>query len=618
MVAIWRTLWPYSRRRHRRLLITAVAAMAGEVVTGLAAPWPLKFVLDAVLLTRAGGKTHLRASLDGHAIEILLIVSGAALTIAALDAYLTYFDDRTTTIAAQRSIDGLRRALFSHLQRLSLSFHAGVETQLGDLLSRLNGDIQALQDLAAGGVSNMVTNGLGIVAAVGVMAWLDWRLALVAVAFIVPMYVVAQRTMTRMRVAMRTARHQEGRVGAVLSEALSAVKLVQAFGREEYEEQRLAGESSKSLDASLEAAVLQSRLGPVLAVLSTAGIVAVTVYGATLVIDRSLTVGELLIFLTYLRGMQSPIRQLAKLSFAVSKATAGVERIQEVFARQPAVVEEPNATTIGQATGEVEFEGVTFGYLPARAVLHDFTLQVTPGQVVAVVGATGAGKSTLVSLLPRFYDPWSGTVRIDGVDVAELTLASLRANIALVLQDTLIFRATLAENIAYGRPEATGEQIRAAAEAAGADVVARRLPDGYDTIVSERGSSLSGGEKQSIGIARAMLKDAPIVVLDEPTSSMDSVTERRVMLGIERLLAGRTAFIIAHRLATVRNADLVAVLDGGRLVELGPPDDLLGRPQSRFAELARTQALFGVTAPRHQDPASPGRRRPPRGKADSR
>jgi ATP-binding cassette subfamily B protein/subfamily B ATP-binding cassette protein MsbA len=589
---IWRTLWPYLRR-HRRLLVAALAAMIGEVVTGLLTPWPLKFLFDTVLFTHTGGKARLRTSLGSHDVTALLIISAAGLAIALVDAALTYVDDRTTTVAAQRSVDELRRGLFAHLQRLSLSFHANVETQLGDLLSRLNGDIQALQDLASGGISNVVTNGLGIVTAVGVMLFLDWRLALVAIGFTIPMYVVAERTMTRMRVAMRTARRQEGRVGAVLHEALGAIKLVQAFGREEHENRRLAGESSKSLEASLQAAGLQSRLGPILAGFSSLAQLVVGVYGVVLVINRSITPGVLLIFLSYLRSMQSPIRQLSKLSFAVSKASAGAERLQDVFARRPDVVEQAEATLMPRAKGAVWFQKVTFGYHADRPVLHDFSLAVSPGEVVAVVGATGAGKSTLVGLLPRFYDAWSGSIVIDGTDVRDVTLASLRANIALVLQDTLIFRATLAENIAYGRPDASLAEIKAAAKASGADAVAVRLTDGYDTLVSERGSSLSGGEKQCIGIARAMLKDAPIVILDEPTSSMDSITERRVMVGIERLLNGRTAFIIAHRLATVRSADVVAVIDDGRLVELGPPAVLLSQG-GRFAQLARTQSMTGT------------------------
>jgi ATP-binding cassette subfamily B protein/subfamily B ATP-binding cassette protein MsbA len=564
--------------------------MLGEVVTGLLTPWPLKFAFDEVLFDRSGGHTHVRSSLSGHEVVILIVICAVALAIAIADAGLTYVDDRITTVVAQRAVNDLRRAVFAHLQRLSMSFHAGVETQLGDLLSRLNGDIQALQDLAASGISNLVVNGLGILTAVLVMLLLDWRLALLALAFTIPMYVVGERTMVRMRLATRAARHQEGRVGATLQEALGAVKLVQAFSRERYEEQRLQEESERSLEASLDAAKLQSRLTPMLDLFSAAAQVAVLLAGVALVIQRSITPGDLLIFIAYLRSMGSPVRQLSKLSFAFGKAAAGAERLQELFARQPDVTEGPGALSLGRARGQVQFERVVFGYAPEREVLRGLSLEARPGQTVAVVGASGAGKSTLLSLLPRFYDPWSGRILLDGHDVRDLTLASLRANVALVLQETMIIRATLADNIAYGLPGASPDAVRAAAQAAGADLLADRLPEGYETVLSERGSSLSGGERQCIGIARAMLKDAPVVILDEPTSSMDSLTEREVMAGIERLLEGRTAFIIAHRLATIWHADVVAVIDGGRLVELGPPRTLLAGG-GRFADLAAAQGL---------------------------
>jgi ATP-binding cassette subfamily B protein/subfamily B ATP-binding cassette protein MsbA len=570
--------------------VIAVGAMLGEVVTALLTPWPLKFAFDEVLFDRSGGHTHVRSSLGGHEVAILIAICVAALVIALADAGLTYVDDRITTVVAQRAVNNLRRAVFAHLQRLSMSFHAGVETQLGDLLSRLNGDIQALQDLASSGISNLVTNGLGILTAVLVMLVLNWQLALLALAFTIPMYVVAQRTMVKMRVATRTARRQEGKVGATLQEALGAVKLVQAFSRERYEEQRLEEESARSLEASLDAAKLQSRLTPALSLFSATSQVAVLLAGVVLVIHGRITPGDLLIVLAYLRSMQSPIRQLSKLSFAYGKAAAGAERLQELFARQPDVTERTGAVQMGRARGHVQFENVVFGYGPEREVLHGLTLEAQPGQIVAVVGATGAGKSTLLSLLPRFYDPLSGRIMLDGSDVRDLTLASLRANVALVLQETMIFRATLADNIAYGLPGASPDAVLAAARAAGADRLADRLPEGYETVLSERGSSLSGGERQCIGIARAMLKGAPVVILDEPTSSMDSLTEREVMAGIQRLLEDRTAFIIAHRLATVRHADLVAVLDGGRLVELGAPAALLARG-GRFADLAAAQGL---------------------------
>jgi ATP-binding cassette subfamily B protein/subfamily B ATP-binding cassette protein MsbA len=586
---IWTALKPHLHGQ-RRLLALAAAAMLGEVVTGLLTPWPLKYAFDEVLFDRSGGHTHVRSSLSSHELVILVAICAVALAVAIADAGLTYVDDRITTVVAQRAVNDLRRAVFAHLQRLSMSFHAGVETQLGDLLSRLNGDIQALQDLAASGLSNLVVNGLGILTAVLVMLVLDWRLALLALVFTIPMYVVGQRTMVKMRVATRTARRQEGRVGATLQEALGAVKLVQAFSREPYEEQRLKEESARSLEASLDAAKLQSRLTPVLALFSAAAQVVVLLAGVALVIRRSITPGDLLIFLAYLRSMQSPVRQLSKLSFAFGKATAGAERVQELFARQPDVTERAGALRMGRARGHVQFERVVFGYGPEREVLRGLSLEAKPGQTIAVVGASGAGKSTLLSLLPRFYDPWSGRILLDGHDVRDLTLPSLRANVALVLQETMIIRATLSDNIAYGLPGASPDAVRAAAQAAGAHRLADRLPEGYETVLSERGSSLSGGERQCIGIARAMLKDAPVVILDEPTSSMDSLTEREVMAGIERLLEGRTAFIIAHRLATVWHADVVAVIDRGRLVELGPPRTLLAGG-GRFADLAAAQGL---------------------------
>jgi ABC-type multidrug transport system fused ATPase/permease subunit len=589
MISVLKTLWPYLRR-HRGALVLAAAAMIGEVLTALATPWPLKFVFDSVLFTHGpGAKDRLRTVMDGHTLIILAVITGAALLIALLDGLFTYLDDRTTDVVAQQSIYELRRNLFSHLQRLTIAFHQDRDTRLGDLLSRLSGDIQALQDLAASGVSNIVTNGLTIGAMVGIMYWLNWRLATVALALTVPMYLVARHTTNEMRQALRRARHQEGRVSAVLQESLTAIKLIQAFGLEDHESRRLEGESRKSLDASLDAAKLQSRLVPSVSMFSAVGLTAVTVYGVYLAVGRSITPGELLIFLGYLRNMQSPIRQLAKLSFAINKASAGVERIDDTFRNEP-LVESPQAINVGAVAGNVEFSNVTFGYEPGSPVLRGVDLTVEPGQVVALVGATGSGKTSLLSLLPRFYDPWEGSVAIDGHDVRDLSLRSLRAQISLVLQDSLIFRTTIRENIAFGRPEATDDEIEAAAEAAGVGVFAPLLEDGYDTIVSERGASLSGGQKQCIGLARAILKDAPIAILDEPTSSMDPLTEKLVMDGFARLSAGRTTFVIAHRLATVRNADLVAVLDHGQVIELGSPSALLER-NGRFAEFARTQAL---------------------------
>ncbi|HVC40774.1 MAG TPA: ABC transporter ATP-binding protein [Candidatus Saccharimonadales bacterium] len=591
MRTILRVLWPWLRKRRKWLALAAVG-MVGEVITSVLAPWPLKFIIDSVIFRPgASGTPVLQTHLDASSIRLLLILSAVAVAIAVVGAASSYIDDRATDIAALRAVYDLRRALFAHLQRLSMSFHEHRDTQVGDLLARLSGDVQALQDLAAVGFSNLVTNTLTLLAALGVMVFLDWRLAAVVAVFSVPMFFMAQRTAVSMRIALRAARRREGRVSAALQESLSAVKLVQSFGREDHESRRVAKESTKSLQASLKAVSLQARLGPLVTMLSGLAGVAVTLFGVVLVIQRSISPGELLIFIRYMRSMQAPVRQLAKLSFAIGKGSAGAARIEETFAKVPSVVEYRGAGELRSPSGHVVFDRVSFAYPDGRPILNDISLEARPGQVVALVGATGSGKSTLMSLLPRFYDPTSGGVLIDGRDIRSYTLASLRASLALVLQDSLIFRASLIENITYGRPDASPEEIAAAAEAAGVCAIAERLPEGYDTIVSERGGSLSGGEQQCIGIARALLKNAPIVVLDEPTSSMDSVTERLVMGGVERLLAGRTAFIIAHRLATVRNADLVAVLDSGRIVEMGTPDELMRRRGSIFATHARNQSM---------------------------
>ena len=590
MIAVLRALWP-DMRRHRAGMLLVAFAMLGEVTTELLMPWPLKFVVDDVLFERhPGGARTLRTSLSGHALHGLVLISLAALAIAAFDALFSYLDMRGSEMVAQRAIYQLRRRLFAHLQRQSMSFHHHYETRVGDLLSRLSGDIQSLQDLAAGGFSNLITNSLVLALAVSVMLVLDWRLALVSVVLTVPLFVLTRKTTIRMKLALRDARRQEGRVSAVLAESLSSIKLIQAFGREKHEESRLEGASSQSLAANLEAALLQSRLNPYITVFSTLATVGVMAYAVLQVLSRAITPGEMLIFLGYQRGMQSPIRQLSKLSYSVGKASAGVERINETFARVPSVSDTPGAKPIKECFGGLVFQRVTFGYRPDDPVLREVSFEARPGQVIAVVGATGSGKSTLLSLLPRFYDPWEGRILLDGCDIRSLTAESLRAQISLVLQDSLIFRATIRENIAYGRPDATATEIEAAAAAAGVGRIVERLVDGYDTVLSERGTSLSGGEKQCIGIARAILKEAPIVVLDEPTSSMDAATEELVMEGVARLLEGRTGFIIAHRLTTIRRADLVIVLEDGRIIEQGAPRQLL-EDDRLFASFARSQGL---------------------------
>lgn len=603
MTKVLKALWPYLR--VRRWLVAAVTlVMVAEVATALATPWPMKLLFDHVLFRHASnGRLKLRTSLTSTAERELYLIVGLVVVIAVADGVFTWLDTIVSERITLRAVADLRRDVFDHLQRLSIAFHGHVDTRLGDLLSRLSGDIGALQDLAAGGVSNVVTNGLMLLLTSGLMLYLNPTLALVAFAGLVPMAFTTRRIGGRMREAMRRARRQEGRVSSLLQESLGSVKLVQAYGREEHELRRLQEANAESVEANIAAVGLMSRLAPAMTVLSSVTTAALMLVGVHQVLARRITPGELLLFVSYLRAMQSPVRQLAKLSYSVTKGTAGLERIQELLARTPDVADRPGARATGRVSGHVELRDVSFGYAEGPPVLRGVSLDVPAGTTVALVGATGAGKTSLVSLLPRFYDVQGGQVLLDGVDVRDLLLSSLREQIALVLQDTLVFRMTVRDNIAYGRPDASEDDIMAAARAAGVDRVVARLDKGFDTVVSERGSSLSGGEKQCIGIARALLKDAPVVVLDEPTSAMDTLTEQLVLQGVEQLMRDRTVLVIAHRLSTVLSADQVVVLEGGRVVETGSPPALMADSGSRFFELARRQHLLAGTPDLSPEPS---------------
>jgi subfamily B ATP-binding cassette protein MsbA len=552
-------------------------------------PWPLKVVIDRVLSQRPSRVPFLHAWLDTTQLSRLHILYGACATtliIALSTGTLTYFYIRTLGDIGQRFVFALRQNLFAHLQRLSLRFHDRQHT--GDLITRLTSDIDAIQDMIANGIIVFGSNAFLLAGMLLLMFWLNWRFALAALSVAPLLFWTVFRYSNRVKIAAGKARASTGILASLAQETLASIRIVQGLAQEEQQDERFRAQSTTSLQAYQEGILYQARIWPIVDTLAATGLAMVMWYGATQVMAGVLTTGDVVIFFAYVTNLYAPMRQLARLSYMFNRASIGAERIVEVMAVRSEVVDRTWARTVSRLKGSIEFVNVAFEYEPGQRVLSQINLSVVAGEKVAIVGATGAGKSTLVSLIPRLYDPSAGGVCIDGEDIRNYSVQSLREQISLVLQDALLFSGTVRENIAFGRPGASEEEIVVAAVTANADEFIRRLPDGYDMLVAERGATLSGGEKQRIAIARAILRDAPILILDEPTSSLDAASERLVMDALERAAAGRTTLIIAHRLTTVRLASRIVVLDQGRIVEQGSRQELLAR-QGRYANLHHLQ-----------------------------
>jgi subfamily B ATP-binding cassette protein MsbA len=429
---------------------------------------------------------------------------------------------------------------------------------------------------------------LAIVGMLGLMFWLRWDFALIAVAVAPILVLLVARFRKVTRRAAREVRRRESEVVGVVEQGLESIRVVNAFGRQELEEKRLADANREAIRAALRARKVKSLLSPIVAVIVSLCIGFVLWRGASLVLVSAMTVGELTVFLSYLKDFFKPVRDLAKMSGAVAQATVGMERVCEILDIDMRVPERPNARQPGKLRGAIEFDHVAFAYNPAAPVLKDVSFSIGAGQFVGIVGTTGGGKSTIVSLIPRFYDPTSGRVLIDGVNICEYKLQGVRDQIGFVMQDTILFRGTVRENIAYGRPGATEDEIVEAAKLANAHDFIARMPKGYDTQVGDRGVTLSGGERQRIGIARALIRNAPILILDEPTAALDIESEKTVLEALERLMKGRTVITIAHRLSTIRDADKIIVIKDGVVAEQGTHDELVAL-RGEYAELHRIQ-----------------------------
>lgn len=508
------------------------------------------------------------------------------MAIALLQAASVYLNAHFTVSIGQWIAHDLRLAVYAHLHRLSMSYYD--KQQVGPLISTITDDINAVQTFASTSLLDLLVDGLTVAGMLAIMLTLNWRFTLVALAVTPPLLIFTIRLRARVRGAARDVRLRQSEIVTIVQEGLGSIRLVKAFGQGAFERQRLDAKSLESVEAALYARRVRALLGPVVTGLVALGTAAVLWFGARLVLEGAMTAGALLVFLTYLGKLFQPIQDIARASTTIAQAAVGLERIKAVLDADDLLPRAPHARSVTHVEGRVEFQNVTFGYDPARPILANVSFVVEPGQLVGLVGPSGSGKSTLVSLIPRFYDPDNGAVTIDGTDVREFRIRSLRRQIGFVLQDTQLFYAPVWQNIAYGQPDATREAIVAAARLAQAHEFIEALPDGYDTMVGQGGLTLSGGQRQRLGIARAMVRDAAILILDEPSSGLDAESERMVFAGLERLLNGRTTFVISHRLATIRNADVILVLDRGRIVERGTHERLLDL-NGVYAQLSRGQ-----------------------------
>jgi ATP-binding cassette, subfamily B, bacterial len=581
---IFRRFWPYARAFRRWIAVSLL--MVGIVpLIETATIWMFKLVVDEVLVPRDFGP--------------LWWIALAYLGLTLLDGVASFLDDYLATWLGERFLVSLRTDFFAHLQRLSLDFFE--RRRLGDLLARLTGDISTIESFVLSGVTDAISYTLRIVFFTGALFVLSWQLALVSLV-VAPLFWLSARRFSRLiKRASREKRRRSGSISAVAEESLSNAALVQAYNRQQHEVERFHEQNVGAFEAELASTRVKALFSPLVNVIELAGALVVIAVGTWELSQGRLSLGSLLAFLAFLTQLYSPIRGLARLSNRIYSASAGAERIIEFLDSEPAVADRPQARPLPRARGELRFESVTFAYpgvpgVPSTPAVSEVSLSVAPGQTVALVGPSGAGKSTLAKLLLRFYDPDAGVIRLDGSPLDDLRLDDLRANVAVVLQETLVFDGSIRENIAYGRPGATRAQIEAAARAADLDGLVSSLSHGLDTQVGQKGRRLSGGQRQRVAIARAMVRDAPVLLLDEPTTGIDADSTRRILEPLRRLIGGRATIVISHNLITVREADEIVVLDRGRVVERGTHDDLVGAG-GRYAALYRLHRSPSPAAP---------------------
>lgn len=577
-------------RPYRFLVAGIFAVLLLQIATGLAAPWPLKVVLDSVVGHHPlPGWLHglLQPLLGGEGkMHIAGLAAIMVFVIAVVAAIASYVANYLTETVGQRIGNDLRTRAYHHLQQLSLNYFD--THRVGPILSTLTDDVDTIQGFASSSTLGIATDLLTIVGMLAMMLWLQWDFTLIALAVAPLLLLFVSRIRKAVKAATHEVRRRESDIVAVAEEGLQSIRVVKAFDREDMQERELAIAGQQAVDAALNARRVKSVVSPIVGVVVAACTAVVLWRGSALILAGAMTAGTLTVFISYLASFFKPVQDLAKLTNTIAMASVGVDRVNALLTAETSVEEKTDAIDAGRIKGAISFERVAFSYNSETPVLRDVTFEVEPGQLVGVVGHTGSGKSSLVSLIPRFYDPSMGTVRVDGVDLRDYKLHELRRQIAYVLQDTVLFRGTIRDNIAFGRPDADHDEIVEMAKLANAHEFVSEMPQGYDSPVGERGLTLSGGQRQRIGIARALIRDSPILILDEPTAALDAESERLVMSALQRLMKDRTVITIAHRLSTIRDANKIVVLEEGRVVEQGTHSELL-TAGGRYADLHRIQ-----------------------------
>lgn len=575
----------------------ALAALCtlGLAFVDLLRPWTIKIIVDNILLSHPlppvlAGLTE---TFETRKTLSVILVASTVVFASLVKGAATYSQVFITSKIGFRLAHNLRRELFTHLQRLSLSFHKRAET--GELLTKVTADTNNLRDVFSEFALNFVTEGVTLIGMIVIMFLVDWRLSLIALSTFPVLALISVYRFHAIRESARKQRKAEGKIASKLHEVLDSIQVVQAFGRERYEEQRFGWQSEATLNESIRTARLEAASSRAVDVVSAVGTFAVLVFGSLQVLDGKMLPGSVLVFAAYMSGLNAPIRSLAKLSAKMSRAWVSANRVADILAVQPEIEDKPNAIEADNLQGKIEFQGVSFCYDDGRRILDDVSFTISEGKTVALLGMSGAGKSTIIGLILRLYEATYGSILIDDIDIKDYRRESLRGRIGTVLQDTILFGATIRENIAYGKENATEDEVILAAKAANAHEFIIKLDKGYDTVLGGRGGTLSGGQRQRLAIARAFIRNVPVLILDEPLTGLDVENEKALCDAMSRLVQGKTCLMITHDLQVAAAADHILMLDDGKIVDQGSHHELITRSE-RYQTLVELKRLPSAPA----------------------